>query len=162
MRATFSVAASQDSGLGPQLGSGAQSVPCAHVPHFCIGCLLGDARVDAAGREGASLCPCRLDAARVSSGVLAPEPGVPHESWGMWGAQVACVCPQGSWGPGTRSGGRTLRRGQACLRAFPLGSGNCTHLQPAALDVCVPGRRWPASQARGRVMQVSPRSSGMG
>lgn len=96
MRVIFSAAASRDSGLGPQLGSGAQSIPCAHTPHFCIGRLLGDACVDAAGSEEASLC--RLHAARVSSGVLAPEPRVPHESWGYVGGTSGPCVPPGKLG----------------------------------------------------------------
>lgn len=74
MRPASRAAASRDSGLGPQLGSGTP------MPHFCVGFLLGDAGVDPTGSQGASLHPCQLGTGRVSSGVLAPEPRVPHKS----------------------------------------------------------------------------------
>lgn len=60
VRVTFSAAASQTQDSARSLAVGPRGVPCAPMPHFCIGLLLGDAGVDPTGSEGASLCPCRL------------------------------------------------------------------------------------------------------
>lgn len=109
-RITSSAAGSRDSGLGPQLGSGAQSVPCAHVPHFCVGhpgrCPCGR-RWQRAGE------PVSVPAGRCQSELrgVGTRTWSPHESWG--GAGGPCV-PPGKLGAWDQVWGqRTLRRGQA-------------------------------------------------